>query len=168
MKKSILGLGLILVFLLSFGLVVQAQTGKEISEPVTSTWYSTSKVVALGEDRTYATFEAFGIIIADAGEGLFHESTNRFLGSRFIEKSVSTNDIGYGYYLLKNGDKVFYTTTWERKPGATNKAKTTIIGGTGKCAGIQGSWELTGYPLRPAADGIFQSYNKLTIKYTLP
>ena len=47
MKKIILVLGLSLVFLFSFGLALQAQTGKEIVEPVTSTWYATAKDLPL-------------------------------------------------------------------------------------------------------------------------
>jgi hypothetical protein len=167
MKKSILIIGLSLVLLFAFGLDAQAQTSKEISEPVTSTWYSTSKVLPLGENRSFITWEAFGVLIADAGKGLFHESTIRCFGSELMEKDVSKVE-GYGYYVLKNGDKVFITFTMERKTGVPTKGKTTIIGGTGKCAGIQGSWDLIGYPLRPAAEGIGQSYNKLTIKYSLP
>jgi hypothetical protein len=85
-----------------------------------------------------------------------------------MEKGASKNYIGYICYFLKNGDKVFTTFTAEIKAGTSAKGKATIIGGTGSCAGIQGSWEYTGNPLRPAAEGILQSYNRITIKYKLP
>jgi hypothetical protein len=168
MKKSILVLGLSLALLVFSGSDVLAQASKEISEPVTSTWYSTSKVLPLGEDRNFITFEAFGVLISEDGKGLFHEATARSVGSLLMEKGVSKNYGGYMCYFLKNGDKVFATFAVEVKTGVPTKGKTTIIGGTGKCAGIQGSWEYTGYPLRPAAEGIGQSYNKLPIKYSLP
>ena len=72
-------------------------------------------------------------------------------------------------FFLKNGDKVFATVdAAESKPEIPLKGKTTIIGGTGKCIGIQGSWDWTFYPLRPAAEGIGQSYFKHTLKYQLP
>jgi hypothetical protein len=85
-----------------------------------------------------------------------------------MEKGVSKNWSGYNAYFLKNGDKVFATSAAEIKSGTPTKGKTTIIGSTGKCAGIQGEWEYTGFSLRPAAEGISQSYNKLPIKYKLP
>jgi hypothetical protein len=168
MKKSILVLGLSLFFLFSFGLGLQAQTGKEIIEPVTSTWYLTSKNLPLDKDCVFQTWEAFGIVISDTGTGLFHGATVRCMGSLYVDKGVFEGDIAYGYYLLQNGDKVFFRSVFTRKPGVPSKATTTLIGGTGKCAGIQGSYDLVGYSLKPAMEGIGQAYNKLSIKYKLP
>jgi len=57
------------------------------------------------------------------------------------------------------------------QPGVMGIAKgtVTIIGGTGKCAGIQGTFEMTRYSVpKPAIEGIVQSYTKANIKYTLP
>jgi hypothetical protein len=150
MKKSILVLGLSLALLTISGSDVLAQASKEISETLTSTWYSTGKVVSLGEGRDFGIFESTGVLISDEGKGLFHEATARILGSYLIEKGVSMNYGGYICYFLKNGDKVFATYTGEIKPGVPTKGKTTIIGGTGKCAGIQANWEWTGFALRPA------------------
>ena len=85
-----------------------------------------------------------------------------------MEKGLSKNYVLYASYLLKNGDKVFINYAFEVKPGAPVKGKATIIGGTGKCAGIQGNWEYSAFPLRPAMEGISQGYNRHNIKYTLP
>jgi hypothetical protein len=168
MKKSILVLGLSLALLGISGSDVLSQASKEISEPITLSWYSTSKVLPVGEDRNFVTIEVFGVIICDEGKGLFHEATVRGLGSTLREKGVMQNYVLYASWLLKTGDKVFITLTAEGKTGVPTKGKATIIGGTGKCAGIQGSWEYTGYSLRPAMEGIGQGYNKHLIKYKLP
>jgi hypothetical protein len=48
------------------------------------------------------------------------------------------------------------------------KGFVTIVGGTGKCTGIQGGWELTRYVLRSAVEGVGQNYTKSKGKYTLP
>ena len=168
MKKSILVLALSLTLLVFSGSEVLAQTSKEISEPGISTWYSTAKVLPLGEDRNFITYEAFGVFMNDEGKGLFHEATSRTFGSYLMEKGISKDSVTYGYFVLKNGDKVFITIATERKTGAPTKGKATIIGGTGKCVNMQGGFEYTGFNLRPAAEGIFQNYNKQTIKYTLP
>jgi hypothetical protein len=169
MKKCLWVLVLSLAVLSFSGSDVLSQESKEISEPVTVGWNSTAKVLSLGEDRNFITFEIFGVFISDEGKGLFHEATVRATGSYLIEKGVSKDYVLYGCYFLKNGDKVFATATAEVKRGSpNNKGKYTIIGGTGKCAGIQGEWEFTSYPLRPAAEGIGQGYNKMTIKYKLP
>jgi len=169
MKKSIWALVLSLALLTISGADVLAQASKEISEPSTSTWHGISKVLPLGEDRNFITFEATGIFISDEGKGLFHEATARSIGSVLIEKGVSKNYGGYFCFFLKNGDKVFVTfSAPESKAGAPMTGKTTIIGATGKSIGIQGSWDWTFYPLRPAAEGIGQSYFKHTLKYQLP
>ena len=143
-------------------------TSKEITEPVTLTWHSTPKVLPLGKDSGFTTFEAFGVVMSDEGKGLFHEATFHATGSILVEKGVSKNFLAYGYYLFKNGDKVFVKVTRdEGKVGTPMKGKVTIIGGTGKCAGIQGSSECTEFFLLPAVQGISQGYFKQPIKYTL-
>ena len=168
MKKFILVLGLSLALLDLSGSDVLAQASKEITESLTSTWYRTSKVLPLGEDCVFRTYEAFGGLVSEDGKGLFHEATARSLGSVLIEKGIPKNRSDYTCFFLKNGDKVFTTFTGEIKTGVPTKGKMKIIGGTGRCAGIQGGWEFTCYPLRPAAEGIGQSYCKFTAKYQLP
>jgi hypothetical protein len=169
MKKSIWILGLSLVLLFTWGLDAQAQ---EVTESVTTSFYSTAKVVSLGEGILFLSYEAFGVGLNDTGEGLFHGDTQRLLGGMTMEKGVYKDERGAGVYNLQNGDKVFfkYTVAGETKPGAigVGKGTGTLIGGTGKCAGIQGSVEFTRYVLRSAVEGVGQSYSKAIIKYKLP
>jgi len=175
MKKSIwiLGLGLVLLFI--FGLNVHAQSN-EVTESVTTGYYGTSKVLPLGPvgaygpDRGYATWESFGVIVSDTGEGLFHNATIRCTGVNFWEKGGFENE-GYCAYTLKDGEKVFLKANFGGKlgmpmPPAQGTAK--MIGGTGKYVGIEGRTEYTSYFLRPSAEGIMQSYNKAKIIYKLP
>jgi hypothetical protein len=72
MKKCILVLGLSLALLAISGSDVLSQASKEISESLTNTWYATSKVLPLGEDRDFITFEQFGGLVSEDGKGLFH------------------------------------------------------------------------------------------------
>jgi len=171
MKKSILVWGLILVLLLTFGVNVQAQD-KEGSETGTTTFYNTFKIIPLGEGIFYMTYEGIGTTVSDTGGGLFHNATSRFLGSMKIEKGIFNDERGWGVYNLQNGDKVFvtYTMAGEVKPGGVGFAKGTgtIIGGTGKAAGIQGSVELNRTGLRSGLEGVGQSYTKIKINFTLP
>ncbi len=171
MKKSILVLGLCLALSIFWGSDIWAQVSKEITEPVTTTWYSESKMLPLGEDSSFNTFEVFGALMSEERKGLFHEATLHGAGSSLNVKGVVKKYTMYGIYLLKNGDNVFFEMTRdEYKGGTPYKGKITIIGGTGKCAGIQGGWEYTGLNLRSAATagGVGQGYSKHIIKYTLP
>ena len=168
MKKSILVLGLSLVLSTISGSDALSQASKEINEPMTLSYYNTAKILPLGEDRVFYIFEVFGVALCDEGKGLFHEATLRSLGSVLLEKGVSKDYVIYACYNLKTGDKVFVRITAEVKTGLPTKAKATIIGGTGKSAGIQGDWEYTGFTLRPAMEGIGQGYNRHLVKYRLP
>jgi hypothetical protein len=89
-----------------------------------------------------------------------------------IEKGIYKDERGWGVWNLQNGDKVFVTYTFagEVKPGEVGfgKGTVTLTGGTGKCVGIQGSFEATRYMVRTALEGVGQSYTKANVKYKLP
>lgn len=171
MRKPILILGLSLVLFLTFGINVQAQS-KEMSEPFTSAWYATSKILPLGEGVVFLTYEGFGTNVTDTGGGLFQNATARNLAAMKIEKGIYKDERGWGVWNLQNGDKVFYTyeMSGEAKPGGIGygKGTGTITGGTGKATGIQGSFNINRTMVRSALEGIGQAYTKGTIKYTLP
>lgn len=169
MKKSILVLILSFVLLAISGLDAQAQP-KEAIEPVNVSWYVTAKVVSLGADRIYMTYEAIGLTVTDTGEGLFHGATARVLGGMTIEKGFYNDEYGCGVWNLPNGDKVFITLKMAGKAGTGGVAKGTftIIGGTGKCAGIQGGMEGTRTMVQTALEGAGQSFLKGKLQYKLP
>ena len=171
MRKSILLLVLSLVLLLTFGINVYAQN-KEVTESGITTYYTTSKVLPLGDGIVHFAYEAIGANVSDTGEGLFHNATARALGTITLEKTLYTDEVGKGVFYLENGDKVFFTYHYagEIKPkGVTmGKGGGTFTGGTGKCAGITGGYESTRYTLHPAVEGTGQSYNKMKFRYTLP
>jgi hypothetical protein len=113
-------------------------------------------------------YEAIGATVGDIGGGLFHNATIRLLGSMTIEKGIYKDERGWGVWNLQNGDKVFVTYTFagEVKPGEVGfgKGTVTLTGGTGKCVGIQGSFEATRYMVRTALEGVGQSYTKANVK----
>jgi hypothetical protein len=169
MKKSIciLGLGFSLLFI--FGLYVHAQSN-EVTESVTTSYYGTSKMLPLGPDRGYMTWESFGVLVSDTPGGLFHNVTIRCIGANSSEKGSWEGESSCAY-TLKDGEKVFISSKFGGKmgtpmPPAQGTAK--MIGGTGKYSGIQGRIEYTTYFLRPSAEGITQSYNKAKMIYKLP
>jgi uncharacterized membrane protein YhdT len=169
MKKSIWILGLSLVLLLTFGINVQAQS-KEVSETGITAWFVTStKTLPLGEGIVYMSYEAIGLGVNDTGRGLFHNATARTLGALKIEKGIY-DDRGRGVFNLQNGDKVFftYTVAGEAKPGGVGSGTVTITGGSGKAAGIEGSFEVTRTVVRSVVEGVGQNYTKGKIRYTLP
>jgi hypothetical protein len=161
-------LSLITLAVFGFGNIALGQN--EVTESVTTSYYGTYKVLPFGPDRGYATWESFGVVVSDTGEGLFHNVTIRCIGANMTDKESTENE-GYCAYTLKDGEKVFLSIKFGGKmgtprPPAYGTAK--MIGGTGKYSGIQGRTEYTSYQLRPSAEGIMQSYNKAKIIYKLP
>jgi hypothetical protein len=171
MKKLFWMVGLSFALSVTLSIGVQAQL-KEVQEQGTTTYYVTAKFLPLGEGRLAMSYEATGLTISDTGEGLFHQATVRVLGGMTIDKGVYKNERAWAVWNLQNGDKVFstYTGTGEAEPGGTGTAKGTVTftGGTGKCTNIQGTFEGTRISVRPAMEGIFQSYGKGKIQYKLP
>ncbi len=168
--KTILVAALSLIVLAVSGAGNIARGQNEVTESVTTSYYGTSKVLPLGPDRVYVTWESFGVTVSDRGEGLFHNVTLRCNGAYLVEKGGWESE-GYCSYTLKDGEKVFISIKFGGKTGtpmppAQGTAK--MIGGTGKYSGIQGGAEYTSYFLRPSAEGISQSYNKSKITYKLP
>jgi hypothetical protein len=119
-------------------------------------------------------YDATGLSLTDTGEGLFHNATVRALGGMTVEKGIYKDERGWGVFNLQNGDKAFfkYTYAGELNPKGVGIAKgvVTFAGGTGKAAGIQGSFETTRYVPRSAVaiEGAGLSYSKGKIKYMLP
>ena len=155
------------------GMDVNAQP-KEVTESVTTTYYATPKVVPMGEASAGMSYDAIGLTVSDTGQGLFHQASVRVVGSLRIEKGKWNDEHASLVWNLLDGDKVFAIvngTGQMGKPGEVGIAKGTVtfIGGTGKCSGIEGTFEYTRYSLPKAAiDGIVQSYVKANIKYKLP
>jgi hypothetical protein len=71
-----------------------------VTESVTTTHYGTSKNLPLGPTAGYMTWESFGVIVSDAGEGLFHNATIRCMGANLGGKE-SWEGEGYCFYTSK-------------------------------------------------------------------
>jgi len=104
--------------------------------------------------------------------GTLSPATAHNFAGMTVEKGAYKDEQGWGAWTLQNGDKVFftYTFTGQVKPGGVGEAKgmVTFTGGTGKCAGIKGSFPSTRYTVRTSVEGLGLSYSQETIKYTLP
>lgn len=161
-------LGLITLAVFGFSNIGSGQN--EVTESFTTCYYGTPKVLPLGPDRGYTTVESFGVTLSETGEGLFHNATIRCILANFWEKEAWEGE-GYCTWTLKDGEKVFINFKVGGKRGTPQppaQATAKMIGGTGKYSGIQGRIEFTSYSLRPAAEGIAQSYSKGKIIYKLP
>lgn len=168
MKKAVLALILGIALLVAFGLEATAQISKEGTISNTWAFSGTFKALPMGQERLQMTYEVMGVILGDTSEDLFHDASFRCLGSMHAVKGEFNDESGFCVCTRLDGDQIFLTYKATGKVGVSAKETQTIVGGTGKLAGIQGNCEFTRVGVRRAAEGTFQGYEKGKGQYKLP
>ena len=168
MKKTVLVLILGIVLLAVFGTEAKAQILKEGTTSFTSSYSGTFKILAMGQERVQMTYEFMGVSIGDTPEDLSHNASFRCIGTWHAVKGEYNDGSTFCVATRPDGDQIFSTYKTAGKLGRGYKGTYTVVGGTGKLVGIQGSGECTGFELRPAAEGTFQGYTKQKGHYKLP
>jgi hypothetical protein len=153
----------LIFFGMSIFLVGNAVAGREATESVTGSWYSTSKVIAVGEDFMYGAYEGFSVWVGDTGKEMLHGASLHNVGQWHVEKG-SYGETGGVVWNLPNGDKIYL----KYFASEASKGTITAVGGTGKCAGIEGSGEYTVHPATPSIEGLWQGLIKMKFHYKLP
>jgi len=168
MKGNIRKLAVLVIILVAFGTEAKAQISKEGAILETCAYSGTFKALPMGEERLQMTTESMGVSRSDTGEGLVHNASFRCLGA-FNAVKGEWNDGRTSCVMIRpDGDQIFLAMKSSGKLGGGSKGTLTIVGGTGKLVGIQGSAEFTTFDARPAAEGTFQGYIKWKGQYKLP
>ncbi len=127
------------------------------------------KILAMGKDQRQLTWEFIGVSVSDDGKGITHNASVRCVGSGYVvngETQVYSNACAF---TRPDGDQIFVTERLTAsKPGGASRGTGTVVGGTGKLAGIQGSYEWDRLFVRPAAEGTFQTVTRSKWRYKLP
>ena len=168
MKKNITKLAVFVIILVAFGIEANAQVPKEGAISETCAYSGTAKVLPMGQERIQIIWESMGVSLSDTGKGLLHNASFRCLGA-FNAVRGEYNDGSASCVMIRlDGDQIFLTMKSTGKLGGGSKGTLTIVGGTGKLIGIQGSAEFTTVDVQPAAEGTFQGYNRWKGQYKLP
>jgi len=168
MKRNITKLAVFVIILAAFGTETNAQVPKEGTISETCAYSGTAKVLPMGQERIQITWESMGVSLSDTGKGLLHNASFRCLGA-FNAVRGEYNDGSASCVMIRlDGDQIFLTMKSTGKLGGGSKGTLTIVGGTGKLIGIQGSAEFTTVDVQPAAEGTFQGYNRWKGQYKLP
>ena len=168
MKKTVLVLILGIVLLGVFGMEAKAQIPKEGSNSFTCAYSFTFKVLPMGQERVQMTYEVMGVDIGDTPEDLIHNTSIHCLGALHAIKGEFKDDSGLCVVIRPDGDQMFVTYKAAGKLGVVGKETWTVVGGTGKLTGIQGSAECTRFGVRAAAEGTGQGYATCKGHYKLP
>ncbi len=168
MKKAVASLILSLIVLVAFGMEARAQIPKEGTTSFTSAYSGTFKILAMGQERVQMTYEFMGASIGDTPNDFSHNLSFRCIGTFHAVKGEYNDGSTFCVATRPDGDQIFSTYKTAGKLGVMYKGTYTVVGGTGKLAGIQGSGECTGFDLRPEAEGTFQGYAIQKGQYKLP
>ena len=168
MKGNIKKLAVLVIILVAFGTEAKAQIPKEGAISETCAYSGTFKALPMGQERLQMTWESMGVSLSDTGKGLLHNASFRCLGAFHAVKGEYNDGSASCVMIRPDGDQIFLTMKTSGKLGGGSKGTLTIVGGTGKLVGIQGSAEFTTFDLQPAAEGTFQGYNRWKGQYKLP
>jgi len=167
MKRMALFFLSILLVLVAFGFA-RAQIPKEGTGSFVAAFSGTYKTVPMGQERVQMAYEVIGPIITGTSEPILQNASVRCVGSLHAIKGAYEDDSGFCVYTRPDGNQVFKTYKPTGHLGASSKGRFIIVGGTGKLTGIQGDGEFIRIGVRPAAEGTFQSYNRVKYNYKLP
>ena len=169
MKKLSIALFLITLGLLFSASVICAEMAKEGSGHYRSGKSGTFDVIALGKDRFQLNYDETGAIVEAPENSPLTNATYRTIGT---QHGIEGKFKGSGGLVLTrpNGDQIFGVYEFD---GVVETGIQTgiieIIGGTGECAGIEGTMEMLPRPvLKTSKEGAYQGIGIGKITWKIP
>ena len=125
------------------------------------------KKVAMGEEYIQYIAEAKNGVVSDKPGDFADRLTGQCVGTLRLIKGKLDTELGSCEFLDLAGDK-FYSSYTQLPDGNTLKERHTLIGGTGRYAGITGAMEGVREIHRPRAEGDLAGSVRWTGFYKLP
>jgi hypothetical protein len=167
MKKTLTMLILALVLLATAGFVFGAEMAKEGSDTGKTGFTATSQVLAQGKEYLQINYDARGVPVVENEASPFYGSSVQCIGSIKGIKG-EFKEFGLCTYTRPDGDQIYGSYEGTGKFGEGVKGSMTIVGGTGKCENITGSFEWNRTSLKGPAKGISASISKYSYNWKIP
>ena len=167
MRRIILASMLAVVLLVAFVPISNAEMAKEGSAEGKAYYTVMVNVLPMEKGRVQLSYEAYAIYSFADKNSPFYKTTGKCLGTLHIVKG-EYEDSGSCVFIRRDGDKIFATYKAKGKPGGAAKGTITIVGGTGKCTGIQGSGEFTRYSLPRLEEAVHMADSELKFNWKMP
>ncbi len=137
LQKTALASALSLVLFAAFGgSALAGELPKQGTYSISWTFSGPYTLLEIGEDQ-WAWISTFTVVVwNDAGEGVYHDMSGNCISMGTDERELAPfPESGYCTYVDADGDKMFeyWTETGD------GKGHDTLMGGTGKYSGLQGS-----------------------------
>ena len=168
MKKPWIVLIAVLCLIVPLSYATGAELAKQGEGTIRMAHTGTYKLLPMGNDRSEAIFEVAGMVV-DAPENCpLYKATYVVFGSSHRFKD-DYEERGSVRYTRPDGDEVFMTYEAKGKIGTERKSKATLVGGTGKCAGITGTTESTGIMgFKPPKEGMSAGSSSDKLNWKIP
>ena len=168
MKKSWIVFITLLFLFAPCSYVAGAELAKQGEGTIRMAHTGTVKFLPMGNERSEAIFEVAGLVV-DAPENCpLYKATYVVFGSSHRFKD-DYEERGSVRYTRPDGDEVFMTYEAKGKVGTERKSKATLVGGTGKCAGITGTTESTGIMgFKPPKEGMSAGSSSGKVNWKIP
>lgn len=141
---------------------------KEGSSAGTAMGSGTLKVLPMGAAVQIA-WEWLGAHQSEDPRALLHGASVRCVGSVLAVNGEYRTYTNSCVFTRPDGDQVFVAeAAASGRMGGSSQGTGTILGGTGKVAGITGTTEFTRMVIRPAMEGTFQTITRSKASYKLP
>ena len=167
MKKLSMILILIFLLMVTIGSVTGEEMAKEGSDTGKTGFTATSQVLAQGKDYLQINYDARGVLMVENEASPFYGSSVQCIGSIKGIKG-EFKEFGLCTYTRPDGDQIYGSYEGTGKFGEGVKGSMTIVGGTGKCENITGSFEWNRTSLKGPAKGISASISKYTYNWKIP
>ena len=122
----------------------------------------------MGQDLVQWIAESTVGLVSDKPEGFGDRLTGRCIGSGRTVKGKVEFEYGTCEFTDLAGDKFYTTLSFVSASADAIATKQTIVGGTGKYAGVTGGWDVVRRAHRGPAEGVVVGSTKLTGTYKLP
>lgn len=169
MIKASMAFVLALLLLFSASTVIGADFAKEGSGDYRSGKMGTPTVLAMGKERVQMNFEETGVVVSAPENSPFHNATFRDIGTLHAIKGKFKAS-GFVEWTCTNGDKIYGTFESQGVLGSVPASGVVkFVGGTGACAGIEGTIEMKGTSgIKPARKGIYQGITVGKLNWKIP
>ncbi len=168
MIKKLTILTLVIFIIIIFGNFADAEMAKEGSGEYRSAKISTFDVLPMEKERLQMNYEQTGVVVTAPENSPLYKATFRALGSLHAIKGKYKSP-GFIVWTNPNGDKIYATFDSEGMLRGESKASCKLVGGTGNCAGIEGSIEITGEAgFKPSKKGTGYGISAGTFNWKIP
>ncbi|MDJ0819021.1 MAG: hypothetical protein QNJ58_22610 [Desulfobacterales bacterium] len=158
-----------LLLIITAGNAISAEMAKEGSGDYRSGKTGTFEALAMEKERVQMNYEETGVVVYAPENSPLYNASFRVLGTLHAIKGKWKGS-GFVEFTRPNGDKVY--TTYEGEGvlgGGPSKSFHTFVGGTGTCAGIEGTLELGNTPgIKPAKKGVYNGSSVGKFSWKIP